>query len=245
MNKIAILKAENIKKSFKDVAALKDLNLSIKQGEILGLLGENGAGKSTAISILTADLKADSGEIYYKEKSLATCKKEYQSKLGYVPQEIALFYDLNCYQNLKFWAKVYQIDKSAIDARIKQVAETFEISDVLKRKPDTLSGGYQRRLNIACAVLHKPEILFLDEPTVGIDVSIRKSILKTIRSFTDDGMAILYTSHYIDELEEIADSVLMIKQGTELAYLNRADFQDRSLEEIYLTACEEGKNEKN
>ncbi len=232
---MAILKASKIKKSFKNVEALKDLNLEIKQGEILGLLGENGAGKSTAISILTGDLKADSGEIFYKDKDLDSCKKDYQMKLGYVPQEIALFYDLNCYENLKFWAKVYKVDKTKIESRIDEVADIFEIKDVLKRKPDTLSGGYQRRLNIACAVLHKPEILFLDEPTVGIDVSVRKSILKTVRNFADENMAILYTSHYIDELEEISDNVLMIKQGKELGYLSKNDFKDRSLEEIYLS----------
>ncbi len=230
-----ILKAKNVKKSYGNIDALKNLNLELQQGEILGLLGENGAGKSTAISILSGDLTFDGGEIFYKDKEFKDCKKEYQRKLGYVPQEIALFYDLNCFENLKFWAKVYQVEKTMIADRIMEIADIFEISAVLKRKPDTLSGGYQRRLNIACAVLHKPEILFLDEPTVGIDVSIRKSILKTVRQFADDGMAILYTSHYIDELEEIADNVLMIKQGEELGYLNKNDFKDRSLEEIYLS----------
>ncbi len=229
-----LLKAKNIKKSFAKIEALKNLNLELEKGKILGLLGENGAGKSTAISILTGDLKFDQGEILYKNRELKLCKKQYQMNLGYVPQEIALFNDLNCLENLKFWAKIYKVNKYKINQRIDEVAEIFNIKNVLKRMPDTLSGGYQRRLNIACAVLHEPEILFLDEPTVGIDVSIRKSILKTVRNFADKGMAVLYTSHYIDELEEIADKVLMIKEGRELAILEKSHFEKKSLEEIYL-----------
>ncbi len=232
-NKV-LLRAKNIKKSFAKIEALKNLNLKLEKGKILGLLGENGAGKSTAISILTGDLSFDSGEILYKGKKLDSCKKEYQMNLGYVPQEIALFNDLNCLENLKFWAKIYLVDKDKIDEKIEEIAEIFNITNVLDRMPDTLSGGYQRRLNIACAVLHNPEILFLDEPTVGIDVSIRKSILKTVRNFADQGMAVLYTSHYIDELEEIADKVLMIKEGRELAILEKSHFEKKSLEDIYL-----------
>ncbi len=229
-----LLQAKNIRKSFGQIEALNDLNLELKKGEILGFLGENGAGKSTTISILSGELQYDSGDVLYKGKNLKTCKKQFQSRLGYVPQEIALFHDLNCLDNLKFWAKIYQIDKNQINDKIHEIAELFEITNVLKRKPDTLSGGYKRRLNIACAVLHEPEILFLDEPTVGIDVSIRKSILQTVRKFANDGMAILYTSHYIDELEEISDNVLMVKEGKEIATLSREDFKDKSLEEIYL-----------
>lgn len=229
-----LLEVKNLKKQYGKVVALNELNLSLKKGRILGLLGENGAGKSTAISIISGELGYDAGEILYRGRPLGACKREFQSDLGFVPQEIAVFRDLTCYENLKFWAKVYGVEVAQIEGRIAEIAKIFELKEVLQRQPDKLSGGYQRRLNIACAILHKPELLFLDEPTVGIDVSIRKSILKTVRAFADAGMSILYTSHYIDELQEISDEVLIIKEGRALATLQREDFANRSLEEIYL-----------
>lgn len=233
MNNI-ILEVKNVKKQYGKLVALHELNLKLERGKILGLLGENGAGKSTAISIISGELGYDGGEILYQGRPLAACKRKFQSNLGFVPQEIALFQDLSCYENLKFWAKVYGVEPAKINDRIKEVAEIFEMKEVLQRRPDKLSGGYQRRLNIACAILHKPELLFLDEPTVGIDVSIRKSILKTVRAFADGGMSVLYTSHYIDELQEISDEVLIIKEGRALTTLKREDFSSSSLEEIYL-----------
>ncbi len=230
-----ILISRKISKSYGDVLALDSLEIEMKRGQILGLLGENGAGKSTAISIFSGDIKPDSGEVLYKGKDIKVCKKDYQMNLGYVPQELALFFDISVYENLKFWAGAYHVKSAEKESRIKEIADVFDITNVLKKKPSQLSGGYQRRLNIACSVLHNPEILFLDEPTVGIDVSIRKSILKTVRSFANEGMSILYTSHYIDELQEIADSVLMIKNGKKIAYLEKKDFAEKSLEEIYLS----------
>lgn len=234
MSEQIILEVKNIVKTYGTAKALDKISFKLEKGKILGLLGENGAGKSTAISIMTGELAYDEGEILYKGKPIEACKKNFQSVLGYVPQEIALFHDLSCIENLMFWGNLYGLKKEVLSQRIEEVARNFEIEDVLKKRPDQVSGGYQRRLNIACAVLHKPEILFLDEPTVGIDVSIRKKILKIVRSFAEEGMAVLYTSHYIDELQEISDEVLMIKEGKELSYLNRKDFADSSLEKLYL-----------
>ncbi len=234
-NKNILLEIENINKSFGKIKVLKNLELKMKKGTILGLLGENGAGKSTTIGILTGSIKADSGTIKYKGKEKSLKDKDYRQNIAYCPQDIALFFELNCYQNLKFWANAYNISKNEIENRIQEVSKDFKLESVLNRKPDTLSGGYQRRLNIACSVLHKPEILFLDEPTVGIDVSVRRDILAIVRKLSNEGMSILYTSHYIDELEQISDEVLIIKEGEKITLLDKSDYMNKSLEDIYLS----------
>lgn len=240
MNEInnAVLKAESLKKYYGSYLVLDSLNIEMYKGKILGLLGENGAGKSTTISILISQIKADSGFLYYKGRPVSDCLKEYRSKLAYVPQEISLFEELSGMENLLFWARAYGLKGNSVKKKINEISEMFGLSDELNKKTLHYSGGYQRRLNIACALLHEPEILFLDEPTVGIDVLARNNIIKIVKDLAKSGVSILYTSHYIAEIEAIADSISILKKGKCISNLGPAELSEiKNLEEYYLNVA--------
>ena len=214
---MAFLEIKNISKGFKDLQAVDDLSFSIKEGEIFGLLGPNGAGKSTTISMITTLLKPDDGDILYKNISIFEDPKILEKELGLVPQDIALYPSLSGYDNLKFWGHVYGIRGKALKTRIEEIAEIIGLSDRLKDKVEKYSGGMKRRLNIGVALIHKPKFLIMDEPTVGIDPQSRNHILDTVKRLNKEGMTIIYTSHYMEEVEELCDRICIMDKGRLLA----------------------------
>ncbi len=230
-----ILRANNLSKSYGDVKALQGFNLELAEGKILGLLGENGAGKSSAIRLLTAEERANEGKIYYRGEDIYKDVKAYQAKIAYVPQEIALFEELSVLDNLRFWARAYGLKGENEEKIISKLVGDFSLKDKLKSRVSTLSGGYMRRVNIASALFNEPEIIFLDEPTVGIDIMSRNEILSMVKQLAGVGKSIIYTSHYINEIEEIADSVLIMKEGRNILRLDAEAFKNTgSLEKVFL-----------
>ncbi len=214
---MAVLDIRNISKTYKDLKAVDELSFSIEEKEIFGLLGPNGAGKSTTISMISTLFKPDNGDILYKDESIIQKPNVIQRELGLVPQDIALYPTLNGYQNLKFWGHVYGIRGKELNNRIEEIAELIGLSDRLKDRVDKYSGGMKRRLNIGVALIHKPKLLIMDEPTVGIDPQSRNHILSTVKNLNKEGMTIIYTSHYMEEVEELCDRICIMDKGKLLA----------------------------
>ena len=203
-----IKKVSNIVKNYKDVKALKGVSLGIDEGELYGLLGVNGAGKTTLIKILSGLTKRTSGEAYIKGYSLEEMD-EIKKIVDISPQEVAVANNLTVYENLLFFQDLYY--KKDIDY-LNMVVEALDLSDVLKKKAKTLSGGYQRRLSIAIGLMSKPEILFLDEPTLGLDVIARRELWSIIKKFKGK-ITIILTSHYLEEIEALCDRVAIMSKG--------------------------------
>lgn len=212
-----MLQISGLKKSYGKVEAVKGIDLELNKDEIVGLLGPNGAGKSTTISMISTLIKPDSGEMIYKGNSILNNPKDFQKILGVVPQEIALYPTLTGYENLKFWGSAYGLKGKELKKRIDVISEVIGISDRLKDKVEQYSGGMKRRLNIGAALLHEPEILIMDEPTVGIDPQSRNHILETIKALNSQGMTIIYTSHYMEEVEFLCDRIYIMDEGKVVA----------------------------
>ncbi len=213
-----LLTVKGLDKKFKTVHAVKGIDFHIEQGEILGLLGPNGAGKSTTISMISTLLKPDNGDIIYNNESIIKNPKAIQENLGYVPQEIALYPMLSGRENLMFWGRAYGLKGSTLKKAVSEVSEIIGIDDRLKDKVKTYSGGMQRRLNIGVALLHNPELIIMDEPTVGIDPQSRKHILDTVLHLNKDkGMTVIYTSHYMEEVEYLCNRICIMDQGKIIA----------------------------
>lgn len=212
-----MLIAKNLSKSYKEVKALSNVNLEIQKGELYGMLGPNGAGKTTTISILSSLLKPDTGDILYNGKSLyknlSSCKK----LIGVVPQEIALYEDLTAEENLKFWGTMYGIKGSKLQNKSDELLVFLGLSDRKNHKIKTYSGGMKRRINIAAALLHEPEIVFMDEPTVGIDPQSRNLIFEVIEELHSRGLTMIYTTHYMEEAERLCDKIGIIDEGKIIA----------------------------
>jgi len=212
-----IIKISGLKKSFGSVRAIKNIDLSIRQGEFFGLLGPNGAGKTTTINILSTILKPDEGSVQINgfdlKRNPAACKKS----IGIVPQELALYDELSAKENLKFWGSLYKIKKNELDARSDELLKTFELFDRKNDQIKTFSGGMKRRVNIAAAMLHNPEILMMDEPTVGIDPQSRNKIYEVLEDISRSGITIIYTTHYMDEVEKLCSRIGIIDHGEIIA----------------------------
>jgi ABC-2 type transport system ATP-binding protein len=212
-----LIRVEHISKHFKKIQAVDDISFHVGKGEILGLLGPNGAGKSTTISMISTLLKPDSGDIYYADTSITDKPKVIQESLGYVPQEIALYPMLSGKDNLSFWGRNYGIKGDRLKQKMEEISEVIGIKERLKDKVKTYSGGMKRRLNIGVALLHDPEIIIMDEPTVGIDPQSRKHILDTVLALNKQGMTVIYTSHYMEEVEYLCDRICIMDQGKIIA----------------------------
>lgn len=215
MNKI--LEVKHIEKSYKDNKAVNDLSFDVYEGEVLGLLGPNGAGKSTMIAILSTILKNDEGTIHIFGLSFKSHVNEIKGQLGIVPQEIAIYEDISAYRNVAFFASLYGVDKKILKEKVLNALTFVGLLDKKDELPKTFSGGMKRRLNIACAIAHQPKLLILDEPTVGIDPQSRNHILSSLKTLRDMGTTIIYTTHYMEEVEEIADRIVIMDQGKKIA----------------------------
>ncbi|WP_312651129.1 ABC transporter ATP-binding protein [Proteiniclasticum sp.] len=212
-----ILQAENVIKRYQNQLALDYFSMSINEGEVIGLLGPNGAGKTTFIKTLIGLLSIDEGEINVFGIKQDGKNKDIRRQIGYVTQEITIYEEMTAKENLAFFGSLYGLKKEKLDRRILEVAEIIGLKDKLNQKAGHFSGGMKRRLNIGCALLHEPKLLILDEPTVGIDPQSRNYILEFVRKAHETGMTILYTSHYIEEVEAVASRVLIMDQGHPIA----------------------------
>ncbi len=212
-----MIEVKNLKKSFSDKEVLKGLSFSIKNGEFYGLLGPNGAGKTTTISILSSLLPANFGEIQINNLDLKTNTNKIKNIIGVVPQEIALYNELSAMENLKFWGGLYNISGSELNNRAKELLQLVGLEDRKDEKVKNYSGGMKRRINIAAALIHKPKILFMDEPTVGIDPQSRNLIYEIIERQKKEGVTIIYTTHYMEEAERFCDRIAIIDQGNIIA----------------------------
>ncbi|MGN8644844.1 ATP-binding cassette domain-containing protein [Gracilibacillus sp. HCP3S3_G5_1] len=213
-----MLETINVNKSFKGKKAVQNVNLYLDKGESVGLLGPNGAGKSTTISMISTLIKPTSGDIKLNGVNTVNKPSEIRKVLGVVPQELALYQELSAYENLKFFGSIYKLKGKELENSIQHALEIVGLKDRQKDLVKTFSGGMKRRVNIAAALLHKPQILILDEPTVGIDPQSRNHILETVRSLNEtDGTTILYTSHYMEEVEQLCDRVYIMDHGEIIA----------------------------
>lgn len=211
-----LLEVKKLSKTYKNGRkALDNLNFNVTKGEILGFLGPNGAGKSTTINILSTLLQSDGGKIiYFNNENLSI--KDVKKQLGIVPQELAIYEDISASQNVKFFASLYGVKKSEINEKVENALKKVGLEDRKDDKPSTFSGGMKRRLNIACAIAHSPKLIIFDEPTVGIDPQSRNHILDSIKNLRDEGATIIYTTHYMEEVQQICDRVIIMDGGVVL-----------------------------
>jgi len=209
-----MLKIQNLNKSYKLRKVLQNLNLHIDAGEIYGLLGANGAGKTTTINIICNLLKPDNGNVIINNQPISEATKKI---IGIAPQENLLYKTLTCEENLKFFADIYGLDRKTRQQQIKETLVAVNLLDRAKSPVETLSGGMQRRLNIAVALVHQPQLLILDEPTTGLDIEARYEIWELIRQLKNQGVTILLTTHLLDEAERLCQRIGILKDGQILA----------------------------
>lgn len=216
---MGIIKVKNITKRFSDKLVLDNVSYEVEEKEIFGFLGPNGAGKSTLINIMTGLLIPDSGSIEICGFDIVKESIKAKECIGYVPQDIALIEDLNAYSNLEYFGALYGLKGSLLKERINEALEVTGLLDKKKEKVKKYSGGMKRRLNIACAIMHHPKVLILDEPTVGVDPQSRNHIFDFVKEIGEKwGTTIIYTSHYMEEVEELCERVFIMDLGKEVAY---------------------------
>ncbi len=211
------LEIRHLRKFFGELVAVDDLSFAIRPGECVGLLGPNGAGKSTTVSMLAGLMVPTSGEILIGGRTLAGDTDPLKRQLGVVPQELAIYDELSARDNLDFFARLYSMSGAEISGAIERVLNIVGLSERARDKAGTFSGGMKRRLNLAAALLHDPQFLLLDEPTVGVDPQSRHAIFENIGQLRAAGKTILYTTHYMEEVEQLCDRVIIIDRGRVLA----------------------------
>jgi ABC-2 type transport system ATP-binding protein len=217
---VAIVEVRQLRKQYdppKGVLAVDGVSFEIAEGEIFSLLGPNGAGKSTTISMLSCLLHPSDGDALVAGHSIVSDAQSVKDAIGVVPQDIALYPDMSARENLVFWGKMYGLRGEELKKRVDEVLELISLVDRQRDRVEKFSGGMKRRVNIGVALLHKPRVLYLDEPTVGIDPQSRRSILDGILALRDQGMTILYTTHYMAEAQELSDRVGIVDHGKMIA----------------------------
>ena len=212
-----IVEVENLVKRYGDVLALDHFNLSISRGEIFGLLGPNGSGKTTAVNSILQLLTFSKGKIKLFGEEMTPSRYDIKKRIGVVPQNVAVFNELNVHENIDYFCSLYVDSKRERKQLVDEAIEFVELHDYVKFRPKKLSGGLLRRLNIACGIAHKPELIFFDEPTVAVDPQSRNSILEGIMHLNQLGSTIIYTSHYMEEVEEICSRIMIMDHGKVLA----------------------------
>jgi ABC-2 type transport system ATP-binding protein len=212
-----MLKVQELSKNYGDLVAVDKISFSAEKGEIFGLLGPNGAGKSTAINCISGLLKPTSGHASVAGHDVVADGKAARKSLGVVPQEIALYEDLPAVENLRYWGKAYGVRGQALEDRVTEVLEYIGLSDRAKDLPKEFSGGMKRRLNFGCGIVHKPPVILLDEPTVGVDPQSRARLFDMVEAERDAGACVLYTTHYMEEAERLCNSLAIIDHGKLIA----------------------------
>lgn len=212
-----IVDAVGVRKTFGDLVAVDDVSLSIEEGELFGLLGPNGAGKTTLISMISCLIAPDAGEISVDGRSVRSDSLAVRAALGIVPQEIALYPTLTAAENLAFWGRMYGLTGKRLSEAVEYGLALAGLEDRAKKRIETFSGGMKRRINIAAGILHRPRVLLMDEPTVGIDPQSRNHILGLVEDLNAGGMTVLYTSHYMEEVEQLCDRVAIMDHGRVIA----------------------------
>lgn len=239
---MSILRISNLKKVFADMTAVDGLSLSVEEGEIHGILGPNGAGKSTTINCILGLLAIDGGSIEFADgKSI----REWSSNIGYVPQDLAIYPDLTPEENISFFCALYGYKGKELKERVDNALEFVGLADVRKKKSKEFSGGMKRRLNMACGIAHDPKLIIMDEPTVGIDPQSRNRILENVRLLNEKGATVIYTTHYMPEVEAICNKLTIVDHGKVIAAGTKDEIIDSmhvdgithesGLEEVFLT----------
>jgi ABC-2 type transport system ATP-binding protein len=211
------IQVHDLHKRFGEIQAVQGVSFDVAQGEIFSLLGPNGAGKSTTISMLSCLLEPTEGDALVMGHSIRSESMAVRSAIGVVPQEIALYGDLSARENLAFWGKMYGLRGAPLRQRTDEVLEIIGLADRQKGAVAKFSGGMKRRLNVGIALLHRPQVLILDEPTVGIDPQSRRHILDNVKELNQQGMTVLYTTHYMEEAQELSNRIAIMDQGQMIA----------------------------
>ncbi len=224
----AMLQARGLRKRYGERTALTDISFEVRAGEVLGLLGPNGAGKSTTVGIVSGLTSADAGSVTINGTTLAGNERVFKRRIGLVPQDLALFEDLPALANIELFGALYDMPQATLKARAADVLAMVGLADRARDKPATFSGGMKRRLNIACALVHDPDVLLLDEPTAGVDPQSRNAIFDNLEALKRAGKALIYTTHYMEEAERLADHIVVIDHGRVVASGTQAELM-RSL----------------
>ena len=236
------IEAKGLKKFYKDVKAVNGVDFTIQTGEIFSLLGPNGAGKTTIINLLTGLFPPNAGDVFIFGKSIKKEPMKAKALMGVVPQEIALYEDLSARENLLFWGKLYGLRGKQLQSRVDEVLDLIGLRDRQRQRISKYSGGMKRRVNIGIALLHLPKLVVMDEPTVGIDPQSRRHILDNVLDLNKQGMTVLYTTHYMEEVQELSDHIAIMDQGKIVARGTHAELvqlvgeQDR----VELTLTQDG-----
>lgn len=215
---MALLEARHLRKSYGDHLAVADVSFSLDSGEVLGLLGPNGAGKSTTMMMIAGLLAPDSGEVLLDGEPFDVKQPILRRELGVVPQDLAIYPELNAWENLRFFGKLYGLRGALLEERCLEILNDTGLLDAAKRKSGEYSGGMKRRLNFGIALLHRPRLLILDEPTVGVDPQSRSHLLDCVRKVASEGVGVIYASHYMEEVEAVCQRVAIIDHGKMLAF---------------------------
>ena len=222
-----MLSVNDLCKHYGDFVAVDRVSFSASKGEIFGLLGPNGAGKSTTINCISGLLRPTSGHASVAGHDVVADGKAARKSLGVVPQELALYEDLPAVDNLRYWGKAYGLRGGALEARVTEILETVGLSDRARDLPKSFSGGMKRRLNFGCGIVHKPPVILLDEPTVGVDPQSRARIFDMVEAARDAGACVLYTTHYMEEAERLCDSLAIIDHGKLIAQGSVQELRDK------------------
>ncbi|MFY9446879.1 MAG: ABC transporter ATP-binding protein [Dethiobacteria bacterium] len=212
-----MVKVSGLTKRYKGLTAVDGISFEIPRGAVFGLLGPNGAGKSTTVSMLSGLIRPDAGEISIEGLDLWRRPLQAKAAMGIVPQEIALYPSLTARENLKFWGRLYRLGGRELSRRVEEVLDLVGLRERANEPLEKYSGGMKRRINIAAGLLHNPRLLILDEPTVGVDPQSRRAILETIKELNRQGLTVLYTSHYMEEVEELCSLVTIMDRGRIIA----------------------------
>lgn len=217
MNNGHAVETRNLSKHFGELQAVDAVTFEVQRGEIFSLLGPNGAGKSTIISMLSCLLRPTGGDALVSGHSIKEEPMAVKEAIGIVPQEIALYPDLSARENLSFWGKMYGLRGRPLQRRIEEVLDVIGLVERQNDRVESFSGGMKRRVNIGIALLHKPDVIIMDEPTVGIDPQSRRHILENVKALNEEGVTVLYTTHYMEEAQELSDHIAILDQGRLIA----------------------------
>ncbi|MDI9461030.1 MAG: ATP-binding cassette domain-containing protein [Saccharofermentanales bacterium] len=236
-----VIKVDNLVKEFKEIRALDSFNLELRKGEILGLIGPNGSGKTTLLLCILGIYSFGKGDIKVLGQELKPNSYDIKRKIGYIPQDLALFDELTVYENIDYFCGLYVRDSKKRKELVKKAIEFVGLEKFEKFVPSKLSGGLVRRLNIACGIAHEPELIFLDEPTVAVDAQSRSFILEGIKELNRKGASVIYTSHYLEEVEDLCDRIAIIDQGRNIITGTNEELRDSIIttEIIKFTLLEE------